>query len=100
MSQVTQEAVKQKFSDQDIITQLAPAFPKNYELMEINQQEMRMLFKNPDGLYQGWAYTFHLEDKLDSYYVTGCTHHIMRDIKEIFNNPSYLKDDDKAMYEN
>jgi hypothetical protein len=100
MPKTTQAEVKHKFSDQEVITVLKKHFPENHQLMEINQTERRMLFKNTDGLYQVWAYTCHLEDKLDSFYVTGCTHHIMRDIKEIFNNPSYLKDSDKAMYEN
>jgi hypothetical protein len=97
---MSQEQIRNTISCKRVIEKLKPSFPENLEFIEINQQERKMLFKNTDGLYQVWAYSYHFKEKLDSYHVTGSTHHIMRDIREIFNNPNYLKDSDKAMYEN
>ncbi len=84
------------FNDNKVMNELIKHSPKNHELLAINQEKHRVLFRGPKGLLTTFAFSAHLPCEISTYSLKGTTHQPRRDIIEMFSH-MYMPSEDEMM---
>lgn len=84
------------FNDSKVINELIKHSPKSHELLAINQEKHRVLFRGPDGLLTTFAFSAHLPCEISTYSLKGTTHQSRRDVMEMFSH-MYMPSKDEMM---
>jgi hypothetical protein len=77
-----------RFTDKKVANHLKGIAPQGFSLVEINQKEQRVLFKNVEGVLVVWSYTAHVPEDISTYFFQGSVGYALEGFKGMFNTTS------------